>query len=65
MKNKFRRFLAGLCTSMMLTQGIWDSGFVLYAAAGENAPVIEVASENDAEEVSDGENDASEKEEKA
>ena len=55
MKNKFRRFLAGLCTSMMLTQGIWDSGFVLYAAAGENVPVIEVASENDAEEVTGNE----------
>ena len=35
MKNKMKRFLAGLCTGLMLFQGIAESGFVLYAQAGE------------------------------
>ena len=75
MKKGVKRFLAGLCTTMMLSQTVLDSGFVLYASAGEDAVVIEapaetadeaVASENDAageeETVAASENDAAEEE---
>ncbi len=39
MKNRVNRFLAGLCTSLMLFQGVADSGFVLYASAGDETVV--------------------------
>ncbi len=39
MKKGVKRFLAGLCTTMMLSQTVLDSGFVLYAAAGEETVV--------------------------
>lgn len=39
MKRKVKQFLAGLCVSMMLFQSVAESGFVLYASAGDEEAV--------------------------
>ncbi len=40
MKNRIRRFLAGVCTSLMLLQSIGESGFVMFAAAADEAQSV-------------------------
>lgn len=58
MKRRFNRFLAGLCTTVMLSQSILDSGFVLYASAGEDVPAYEAVAETAEEEEEASGNEA-------